>query len=76
MENETAQNPPPETRPRPLPPDGETRSLSDTLAAAGAAGVGFTAGKLAVEGTVAKVKDALAPKDEGPKVILPSDPKD
>jgi hypothetical protein len=39
-------------------------------------GAGVTTGKVVVEGTIAKVKDALAPKDDGPKIILPSDPED
>jgi hypothetical protein len=75
-----APRPDPETRPRPESLETETRSLSDAVVAAGAisfvTGAGLTAGKLAVEGTVAKAKDALAPKDEGKKLILPGDPED
>jgi hypothetical protein len=82
MENETTQNPPPETRPhpggetRPHPqPEGEYRSMTQTVATAFAVGVasgaGFETGKEVTKETIAKVKDVITSKDDGSKVVLP-----
>jgi hypothetical protein len=89
--NENAQNPPPETETRPRP-EGETRprpqsdvierrSMTHALAESYLDGTAKAAGVATIAAVVhgaAKVKDALAPKDDGPKVILPPgvDPDD
>jgi hypothetical protein len=39
--------------------------------AGAAAGAGIETGRIIVGATAGKVKDALAPKDDGPKVELP-----
>ena len=73
--NENAQNPPPETetRPRPQPERIERRSMATDVATAAATYAVISAGKFAV----AKVKDAVGPKNDRPKVVLPPgvDPK-
>jgi hypothetical protein len=55
--------------------ESEYRSLGTDLGTyflvGGATGAGLKAGAKLVDGTVEKVKDVLAPKDERPEIDLP-----
>jgi hypothetical protein len=55
-------------------PEGEMRSLGQVGAQfldSGVTGAGLMAGGLVMKDAYGKIKDVVAPKDEGPKVELP-----